>query len=153
MSEIVLPAVGCLAGLEEDARRTLGAFGESVELKGGDTVIREGDRQDRLYFVVSGLLHAARQGAEQRLLLGRIEPGEWFGEINIFDPQAASATVTARESTVLWRISRAQLDRFLAAHPGIGVPVIRGIATGLSRRVRRMIDKLDVSQRAMSLHF
>ncbi len=140
-----LPSAGLLAELDTEERRLLSSYGTFKALKEGDVVIRERDRQDSLYFVISGTLHATHEDNGKRVLLGRIPAGQWFGEVNIFDPASASATVTVREYTQLWQISRADLEEYLNRYPNAGSRLLLGIAGVLARRVRQLDSKLAIA--------
>lgn len=140
-----LPAASLLAELDDEERRILGTYGEFRAVKEGDVVIAENDPQDSLYFVIAGTLHATHDDDGTRVLLGRIPAGQWFGEVNIFDPATASATVTVREYTQLWQISRASLEEFLNRYPITGSRLLLGIAGVLARRVRQADSKLAVA--------
>lgn len=144
-----LPAVGIVAGLQDDDRLLLGSYGGFHDYAPGQEVIKQGDPQDSLYLVLTGLLHAHRKADRREFLLGRIGRGESFGEMNIFDPSMASATVVAREPSHLWRISREKFSEFLKASPVAGGNLVVGIATQLSRRLRQVNQSLAESQSAM----
>jgi CRP/FNR family cyclic AMP-dependent transcriptional regulator len=82
-----------------------------MSLVSGEPLMRRGDPDRALYFVVSGTLEvspaAARGGA-----LGGLErelPGSVIGEISFFDGRGRSATVWATRSTHLLRLG---LDGF-----------------------------------------
>lgn len=101
--------------------------------------------------VISGALHASRQGPNHKWLLGRIEAGEWFGEIDIFDPREAGATGRAAAASGVWSLSRSRLDAFVRGHPRAGLEVVRGIAAVISQRFRRLIDKLEGSEQTLQI--
>ena len=67
------------------------------EYEGGETIIREGDNDPWLFFLLSGKVKISKRG----VLIGRLtEVGEIFGEMRIVDSMARSATVTADGPTV-----------------------------------------------------
>ncbi len=140
-----LPAASMLAELDDEERRLLSTYGEFKAMKEGTVVIAENDRQDSLYFVISGTLHATHEEDGKQILLGRIPTGQWFGEVNIFDPDTASATVTVREYAQLWQISRADLEEFLNRYPNAGSRLLLGIASVLARRVRQLDSKVAIA--------
>lgn len=144
-----LPAIGIVADLSEDDRLLLGSYGEFLSFQTGQEVIKQGDPQDCLYLVIGGLLHAHRAAHNRDFLLGRIQPGASFGEVNIFDPSSASATVVAREFAQVWRISRENLEAFLETSPVAGGNLVVGIATQLSRRLRDVNERLVETQTAL----
>lgn len=144
-----LPSIGIVADLQPDDRLLLSSYGEFHSFQPGEEVIKQGDPQDSLFLVVGGLLHARRLSKNREFLLGRIEPGESFGEINIFDPSSASATVVAREFTQVWRINREDLEAFLETSPVAGGNLVVGIATQLSRRLRQVNERLVDTQTSL----
>ncbi len=67
------------------------------EYEDGETIIREGDNDPWLYFLLSGKVKISKRG----VVIGRLtEVGEIFGEMRIVDSMARSATVTADGPTV-----------------------------------------------------
>jgi CRP/FNR family cyclic AMP-dependent transcriptional regulator len=143
-----LPAIGILESLSEDDRAMLCSYGSFSYYESGQTVIQQGEPQDSLYIILSGQLHARRSHQGREILLGVIKNGESLGDINIFDPAAASATVVATASTQVWKIDRKSLEEFQSAYPEASVLLYRCICGLLSRRVRllatRMEDKVEM---------
>jgi CRP-like cAMP-binding protein len=61
-----------------------------------DVVFRERDAADKLYVVLSGVVEIGRAGRDARpVRLVRLERGEAFGEMGLFDGGARSATAVA----------------------------------------------------------
>jgi CRP-like cAMP-binding protein len=81
------------------------------ELAEGDTVIREGETGDRFYVVGEGRL-AVEAGGDVR---GELGPGDFFGEIALLRDVPRTATVTARENSVVFSLGR---DEFVPAVTG-----------------------------------
>jgi CRP-like cAMP-binding protein len=75
-----------------------------------------------------------------------------MGEINLFDPDKASATAIARSDGLVWVLSRAELEAFLEADPAAGVAVLRGLLRQVSKRIRRMNEKLATAEERTSFH-
>ena len=125
----------------------LSSYGSFSFLTDGTIVIEQGKPQEYLYFLISGHLHAKSGQDGHEVLLGNIRSGEWFGEINMFDPAEATATVIATENSQIWRISRTELQQFFESYPTPAFQLTVGIATGLSRRLRsvtaQLIQKAD----------
>ena len=140
-----LPAGRLLSDFSDEEQRILGSYGKILVFKQGDTVIREGQTQESLYFLAHGLLHAVHEVEDGSTPLGAIGPGEWFGEINIFDPHAASATVVASHESRVWRMSRSRLEEFLNDHPELGCQLLLSVGEVLSRRARQLVAKLNAT--------
>jgi CRP-like cAMP-binding protein len=60
-------------------------------LEAGTEIVREGDTGDDFYVLMMGTATVSRQGHD----VGRLEPGDFFGELALFDPAPRNATITA----------------------------------------------------------
>lgn len=145
-----LPAISFLEGLAEDDRRLLSNYGEFLPVQPQHRLIKEGDPQDRLYLLISGVLHVSRENDGPRTLLWRVTPGETIGEVNLFDPAEASADVVAQEFSQVWRANREDLEAFVSAYPEAGAYLMAGIARLLSKRLRAMNARFATLQEAIS---
>ena len=96
MDPEVLKEAPLFAGLEDDAASALAAAMGTIKLNRGEVLFHEGDKEDRLYVVVSGKIKLGRSGSAGREnLLGVLGPGQMFGELSLFDPGPRSSTATA----------------------------------------------------------
>lgn len=141
-----LPAVGIVAELETQDRALLGDYGEFLPAQHGQTLIKAGDAQEHLYLVISGLLHVTIMVDGRTKLVARVEAGETLGEVNVFDPAKASATVVAQDFTQIWRANRTDIDLFVKAYPQAGSILLAGIIGVMCRRIRNMNEKLADTQ-------
>lgn len=137
-----LPAVGLVANLEAEDLKMLCSYGGFGFFDKGAKLIRQGEPQHSLYLLISGHLHATRNDSGKDILVGEVRQGEWFGEVNIFDPAEASATLTAVEPSQIWKIERGELTAFFEAYPEPAVKIATGVAVALSRRLRAVSAKL-----------
>ncbi len=138
-----LPRLGILDRMENEDRALLGNYGEFLPAHPKQQIIEEGKPQDSLFFVISGVLHVHMVVDGRQKLISRIEAGETLGEMNLFDPAMASASVTAQEFSQIWRANRADVEAFVSAYPNAGCDLLAGILTCMSRRVRHMNDRLS----------
>ena len=136
-----LPPMGIVEPLGMDDRRLLSSYGEFLPVQPGQLLIEQGQGQDSLFFVISGLLHALVTQDGRDVLLGRIGPGETIGEVNMFDPSEASATVKAVEFSQVWRIDRAMLEDFMNESPLPAAHLLIGISVTLSKRLRQTNER------------
>jgi CRP/FNR family cyclic AMP-dependent transcriptional regulator len=144
-----LPAIGFAAELSDDERRALSCFGDFLPGHPDVPLIKEGTDQSSLFFVISGKLHAQTEADGRRILLGRLQAGDIIGEVNIFDPGTASATVTPVEFSQLWRLDRTMFDDLVGQEPLIAVKLLTSIATQLSKRLRDTNDKVTYVKKAL----
>ena len=137
-----LPRIGILKGMEDEDRVHLSDFGEFLPAHPKQQIITDGMPQDSLFLVISGVLHVHISIDGREKLISRIEAGETLGEVNLFDPAVASASVTAQEFSQIWRANRADIEAFVEAYPKAGCDLLSGILAGMSRRIRNMNQRL-----------
>lgn len=147
-----LPAIGFLADVSSEHRAFLACFGRFLRLNNGDILITEGERQESLYVILAGTVHILSSADERQVLLASLKEGDSIGEINLFDPATASATAVARSSSLVWALSRQELDAFQDADPAAAVSVLRGLLCQVSKRIRSMNEKLATSEQKSSMH-
>lgn len=147
-----LPAIGFLAEVSSEHRSFLACFGKFLRPVSGDVLIAEGDRQESLFVILSGTLHVLSSTEERQVLLANLGAGDSIGEINLFDPATASATAIARSSSLIWSLSREELDAFQEADPAAGVAVLRGLLRQVCKRIRSMNEKLATAEQKSSMH-
>ncbi|MFZ2282114.1 MAG: cyclic nucleotide-binding domain-containing protein [Prosthecobacter sp.] len=137
-----------LANFNANELSLLSSFGDSRSYQPGDVVIRQGDENDHLYLVLKGKLEVLQEvdGADQ--VVAVLEAGDSLGEVSIFDPGPASATVRAGSEAEVWLITRDSLERLHTANPKVAYRLLTRITTCLSKRMRDMNDKLvDLANR------
>lgn len=137
-----------LANFSANELSLLSSFGDSRAYQAEEVVIRQGEENDHLYLVLKGKLDVFQDVDGGTKKVATLESGDSLGEISIFDPGPASATVCASCETEVWLISKDSLDRLHAANPKVAYRLLSRIATCLSYRMRRMNDKLvDLANR------
>lgn len=137
-----IPAVGLVAQLSKEDRDTLSSYGSFHLANPSDILIAEGIPHGKLFFIISGLLHARRNDEGRDILLGAINQGEWVGEVDLFDPASAVCSVIAIEPSQYWMITRADLEDFINNYPEAGIQILIGVAATLGRRLRAVTKKL-----------
>jgi hypothetical protein len=94
-----------------------------------------------LILTLSGLLHAKTEERGHTEILGKIHPGEWLGEINLFDPSTAVCSVEAVEPSEYWVITREAFEKFINKNHAAGSVLLIGLAMTLSKRIRSLTEK------------
>ena len=141
----ILPECALLSAFSEDEREMLTGYGSFGAYAKGDTVIAEEGEQDALHFLTLGKLKAVHHTLRGEVVLGTISAGEWFGEINMLDPNVASARVVAESAAVTWCMSRSGLERFLNVNPELGCQLLLGVGEILAKRTRAVTEKLNAT--------
>ena len=131
-----------LAAWSLETWQALFAHTSPVQLGSGDVLIRRGDQDRALYFVVSGELEVRASASASDALgqLFRESPGSVFGEISLFDGKARTATVWATRPSELRKLDLPGLRAFMAQHPGHGGELLFALGQVLAMRLRRSED-------------
>ena len=141
-----LPSIGLLAGLSPIELDELNACGNTQALAADETIITEGESQDRLYILLKGRVQITCTINGTNTVIGELRDGESFGEMAVLDPAKASATVQASAPTQVWTIARGDLERLVADNPGLGLKLVQGLAVGLVKRVRALNREVPEGQ-------
>ena len=119
--------------LPEDIDR-LRPFMQNVDYAVGEEIIREGEPNGRLHFVLEGRVEVLKR--DQELL--ELGEGETFGEVEVLDPKPAVASIKALVPTRVAIISNSALHEIYKADPRIFAIIIMNLARDIARRLRRM---------------
>jgi CRP/FNR family transcriptional regulator, cyclic AMP receptor protein len=105
----------------------------------GVRVFHEGDPGDACYIVRTGGCRVTRQHSDGRaLILASFGPGDFFGELAMFDGESRSASIETSEETELLAITGGQMRAILAKHPEITVKLV----IALTRRLRAANERI-----------
>ncbi len=107
------------------------------QVEAGTAIVREGEFDAQMYFIVEGRVRIVKED----VAISALGPGEFFGEIAVFDGERRSASVVAEEPVRLLRLDRQDLFEVMEEHPAIAI----AICQTLSRRIRELLDeRLDL---------
>lgn len=107
-----------------------------------EVILAQDQLNSSLYVVMKGLLHVRRYAKGRQVLLGRLGPGSFFGDMSIFDPGPTSAAVVATSEGQLVEISQAHLERFKEVRPAGAAELLTGLLELMAQRLRRTDDRL-----------
>jgi CRP-like cAMP-binding protein len=106
----------------------------------GSVVFLRGEPGDAIYVVEAGRVKIALTSPQgKELVLGLLGPGDFFGELAVFDGEPRSADAIAAEDSRLLVIHRADFRRDLEARPRMAVELV----AVLSRRLRRDAELIE----------
>jgi CRP/FNR family transcriptional regulator, cyclic AMP receptor protein len=116
----------------------------------GEVVFLRGDPGTAFYVVAAGRVKitlGADDGKE--LIIARLGPGSFFGELALLDDQARSADATAAERTLLLVLPGDAFRQFLTDHPAVAVKLLPVLTQILRRNAELIHDAafLDVPAR------
>jgi hypothetical protein len=113
----------------------LAALVREETYRSGATIVRERDFGDCMYIVVEGEVHVSREGQ----FVARLNPGEFFGEMALFNGETRVATVAAATRVRVLRVERRDLLQLMDEQPGMAIAMCQT----LSSRVRDLINQIE----------
>ena len=132
------PEMNLFDALDPAAFRKLLGIAQRVMVEAGSTLLREGGEADTLSVILAGKVKVFKDGDEgQPMEIAVLGSGSIFGEMGVFDGQAASATVMAVEDSSVLLIPRQRFFDFLQANPGIAFTMMHTMIYILSARLRK----------------
>ncbi len=87
-------------------------------------LVQEGDAGDEFFVLGSGSAVVTRGGKE----VARLGPGDFFGELALFDEAPRNATVTSTTGVTLVGLPRDAFQKMLGDAPAFRDSVLRGMA-------------------------
>ena len=109
----------------------------TATLAAGETLFREGDRGDELYILMEGAAAVSIRlpdGGDREI--ARFAPGDFFGEMSIFDNAPRSATCIALEKTTLSLLSKKAFGAIISEHPRIALKLMYRMLNVTTQRLR-----------------
>ncbi len=135
---LLLRRLDLFAGLTMRQLAELARVVAERQVADGDAIVREGEFAAQMYFIVDGRVRVTKED----VAVSALGPGEFFGEIAVFDGERRSASVIADGPVHLLRLDRQDLFEVMEEHPAIAV----AICQTLSRRLRELLDeRLDAA--------
>ena len=138
----VLRSVSCLKGVSESALIDFAGLLEFREAGPKEKIVEEGKPIGAFHIVFRGTAHVRRIAQKREVLLGRIGKGGFFGEVNLFDPGMATASVYAMDQVILGSIPYPVFRDFMASHPSAGYAIVASLMTEVCHRLRTTNDRL-----------
>ncbi len=135
--ETHLRGLKLLAGLSSGQLEEISRRLKPVRFRQGETILREGDPGDELFFIESGQVQVVRGSGLKAMILAELGPGDLFGEMALLTGNPRSATVTALSDVDLWVMSRPDFDDLVTTYPNLALALSRV----LSERLRRTDER------------
>lgn len=100
------------------------------KFKRGQNIFKKGDVGDAMYIINQGSVRVH----DGNHVLSRLVQGQVFGEFALFDKESRSASITADESTSLFKLDQEDFYHVMAGK----AEVTKGVLIKLIRRIREM---------------
>ncbi len=135
----LLGRVPVFSTLEAEDLQRIAQLAVPRSFQAGQAVFREGDSSDTCYVVRSGHARAIRgHGDGRTITLATFGPGDFFGELALFEDELRSATVEAIEEMSAVAVLGPDMRRLMNEHPQIATRLV----IALGRRLRETNERL-----------
>ena len=121
-------------GLSDDQIETVVSLMRREDFNEGEVIIREGERNDRICFLLSGRAEVTQTG----IVLDAFREGDAFGEMEVIDIMPAEATIKALSPARIISLSNGGLHELSKRDLKAFSLLVMNLARDMSRRLRAM---------------
>lgn len=125
-------------GIEKEQIESILHVMQHEKFEPNETIITEGNANDRIFFIIEGQVSVTKQD----IMLSRFNEGEAFGEMEVLDVMPATATIKSLTPVTTMSISNKGLREIYKIDIKTFSLLIMNLARDLTRRLRRMDEKL-----------
>ena len=135
---LVLQKYALFGGLLEEQISFVISLMEEENYSPDDDIIVEGQPNGKLRFILEGRVVVTKE----KIILSEFGEGETVGEMEILDVMPSAATIKALSATKIMSISNKALREIYKNDTKTFALIIMNLARELSRRLRRMDDRV-----------
>jgi len=133
----ILSRVVLFQDLDASALATLAPLLIAKKFAAGTVIFRELDDSDALYIVEKGTIVVSKHvSGDVDMVLTRFAPGDFFGEMGLFDNAPRSATANVETDSLLWRLDRSVFHDIFSHHPEMAAKICYRLVTIFIERLR-----------------
>lgn len=131
-----------LEDLSDPALKRLLAQANWFGLPGGTLLPRDGENDQALFLVVTGVLGVFVDDAKSgRAMVAQIQAGETIGEMSLISGEKYSSQIVALRDTELLRLSRDGFQALMVRHPHVVLNLMRILVRRLQVSTRRLSER------------
>jgi len=148
----LLRRVKILGNLDDAQLSRFAQFMELERVNQWTAVVKQGDHGDAMYLILEGELRVRLLVAERETILATLGPGDFFGDLSLFDHGPRSADVVANVDSTVLKMSAAGFEKLAKEAPDIATPFLLSTIKTLAARIRadnkRVRDAMSFSAAA-----
>lgn len=115
----------------------------------GDLIIKQGTEGDCLYVIQEGKVEVIAETGDKEVKLTELGPGEFFGEMGLFEKDVRSCTVRAIGKAKILTIDKRNFYQTIQKDPALAIRLLET----MSRRIRQTNQKVTDLQNKLSLGY
>ena len=131
-----LRRVKILSQLNDAQLDRLSEFMEVQKVPRWMALVKQGDAGNVMFFILQGELRARVMVGDKETVLATYGPGDFFGDMSLFDHGSQSADVIANADSIVLKMSDMAFDRLTREAPALATPFLQATARTLTARIR-----------------
>lgn len=109
-------------------------------INSGETLMKEGDAATHVYILKTGELQAVTNKSGSPVVLGKIQPGEFVGEMAYINGEPRSASIQALKDCELIEIPVNKLDNMLFQKPAWAKALMKTLTKRIQQSNQRLVN-------------
>ena len=139
----VLAKVSLFSGMKASDLERIASLAQSHVFQAGETIIREGDRDGRLFVVVSGEVEVIKGlGKKNERYVRTLGPLSYFGEMALIDDLVRSASVVAKGETGVLILDQWSLHQDIERYPAMAFELMRMLSQRIRAIEKTIVDAI-----------
>jgi CRP-like cAMP-binding protein len=139
----VLAKVTLFSGMKASDLERIASLAQSHVFQAGETIIREGDRDGRLFVVVSGEVEVIKGlGKKNERYVRTLGPLSYFGEMALIDDLVRSASVVAKGETGVLILDQWSLHQDIERYPAMAFELMRMLSQRIRAIEKTIVDAI-----------
>jgi CRP-like cAMP-binding protein len=138
-----LRRIKILSQLNDAQLDQLSDFMEVQKVPQWMALVKQGDAGNGMFFILQGELRARVMVGDKETILATFGPGDFFGDMSLFDHGPRSADVIANADSIVLKMSDVAFDRLTQEAPALATPFLQATARTLAARIRADNQRLD----------
>jgi CRP-like cAMP-binding protein len=131
-----LRRIKILAEMKDAQLAHLADFFEHQQILQHTVVVRQGDPGDAMFLIMGGELRARTMIGGRETILTTFGPGDFFGEMSLFDQGPRSADVVANVDSTVLKLANGAFERLTREMPSLATPFLQATSRTLAARIR-----------------
>lgn len=137
--------VPIFSNLSKDEMLEIAMITNEKSVTKGEVIYRVGERMDSLYVIHKGRVKITRTneaGKEQILRL--IGPGQFMGELTLFNDKPSTDTAIATENTIMCKIDGKDIKSLMGRYPTISFKILEELSKRLEK-AETLVEDISLS--------
>jgi CRP-like cAMP-binding protein len=129
-------------GFTTEQWRAFGNYLTRHEIRSGDLLVRQGDRERTTYLLEQGSLQVyVNRDTPGNYRIAILRPGSVLGEPALFSDTARMANVEALTPCIVWALRGSRLDEMAMRSPALAIEVLKAGGAVMAARMKANMER------------